>query len=137
MGDKPDLDPEINRDFFESNLLKVDPGMKCFERFFKLQRRKVVLCSSDAVSCNAIDLLKDTFTNLGPRLLSQQVEIHEDFISSCRDYFKEKCGGKVGVRSRMEVEALPLCQVCVLRPLRVRSGVPGGAQLHPALPTDD
>ena len=137
MGDKPDLDPEINRDFFESNLLKVDPGMKCFERFFKLQRRKVVLCSSDAVSCNAIDLLKDTFTNLGPRLLSQQVEIHEVFIGSCRDYIKEKCGGKVGDRSRMEVEALPLCQVCVLRPLRVRSGVPGGAQLHPALPTDD
>ena len=118
MGDKPDLDPEINRDFFESNLLKVDPGMKCFERFFKLQRRKVVLCSSDAVSCNAIDLFKDTFTNLGPRLLSQQVEIHEVFIGSCRDYIKEKGGGKVGVRSRMEMDALlRLCRVCALHPL--------------------
>ena len=73
----------------------------------------------------AIDLLKETFTNLGPRLLSQQVEINEDFIGSCRDYIKEKGGGKVGDRSRMEVEALRLCRVCVLRPLRVRSGVPG------------
>ena len=41
MGDEPDLDPEINRDFFESNLLQLDPGLlteagiKCFERFFK------------------------------------------------------------------------------------------------------
>jgi ubiquitin carboxyl-terminal hydrolase 9/24 len=41
MGDEPDLDPEINRDFFESNLLHLDPvllteaGIKCFERFFK------------------------------------------------------------------------------------------------------
>ena len=121
MGDKPDLDPEINRDFFESNLLKVDPGMKCFERFFKLQRRKVVLCSSDAVSCNAIDLLKDTFTNLGPRLLSQQVEIHEDFIGSCMDRLKASFDTVTvlqedkGDRGRMEVELLRLCRVlCVL-----------------------
>ena len=121
MGDKPDLDPEINRDFFESNLLKVDPGMKCFERFFKLQRRKVVLCSSDAVSSKAIDLLKETFTNLGPRLLSQQVEIHEDFIGSCMDRLKASFDTVTvlqedkGDRGRMEVELLRLCRVlCVL-----------------------
>lgn len=41
MGDEPDLDPDINKDFFESNVLQLDPslltenGMKCFERFFK------------------------------------------------------------------------------------------------------
>jgi ubiquitin carboxyl-terminal hydrolase 9/24 len=41
MGEEPDLDPEINKDFFESNLLQLDPGllteagMKCLERFFK------------------------------------------------------------------------------------------------------
>merc|ERR1719232_1189133 len=155
MGDEPDLDPEINKDFFESNLLKLDPallteaGMKCFERFFKavnckegkliLKRRatlmddleligldyiwKVVLCSSDAVSSKAIDLLKETFTNLGPRLLSQQVEIHEDFISSCMDRLKASFdtvsvlqagdgGNKAGQdKSRMEVEVLRLCRV--------------------------
>uniref|UniRef100_A0A8C4NAB1 UBP34/UBP24/USP9X/USP9Y-like ARM repeat region domain-containing protein n=1 Tax=Eptatretus burgeri TaxID=7764 RepID=A0A8C4NAB1_EPTBU len=41
MGDEPDLDPDINREFFESNVLHLDPGlltengMRCFERFFK------------------------------------------------------------------------------------------------------
>ena len=158
MGDEPDLDPEINRDFFESNLLKLDPallteaGMKCFERFFKavnckegkltMKRRatlmddleligldyiwKVVLCSSDTVSSKAIDLLKETFTNLGPRLLSQQVEIHEDFIGSCMDRLKASFdtvtvlqagdgGRKEGDKTKMEVEILRLCRVlCVL-----------------------
>ena len=120
MGDEPDLDPEINRDFFESNLLKLDPALlteaniRCFERFFKTvntkegklipKRRatliddlelvgldycwKVVLCSNQEVSNKAIDLLKETFTNLGPRLVAQQVEIHEDFIGSCIDRLK-------------------------------------------------
>ena len=45
---------------------------------------KVVLCSNQEVSNKAIDLLKETFTNLGPR----QVEIHEDFIGSCIDRLK-------------------------------------------------
>lgn len=41
MGDEPDLDPGINKDFFENNILQIDPtlltesGLKCFERFFK------------------------------------------------------------------------------------------------------
>jgi len=36
-----DLDPEINKDFFENNILQLDPslmtenGIKCFDRFFK------------------------------------------------------------------------------------------------------
>ena len=47
MGDEPDLDPEINKDFFESILLQLDPGllteagMKCLERFFKTVNIKV------------------------------------------------------------------------------------------------
>ena len=49
---------------------------------------KVVLCSNQEVSNKAIDLLKETFTNLGPRLVAQQVEIHEDFIGSCIDRLK-------------------------------------------------
>ena len=36
----------------------------------------------------AITLLKDIFTNLGPRLQQNQVEIHEDFIQSCVDRLK-------------------------------------------------
>ncbi|XP_058466292.1 probable ubiquitin carboxyl-terminal hydrolase FAF isoform X2 [Malaya genurostris] len=46
MGDEPDLDPGINKDFFENNVLKLDPilltesGIKCFERFFKAVNAK-------------------------------------------------------------------------------------------------
>lgn len=46
MGDEPDLDPGINKDFFENNLLQLDPhlltesGIKCFERFFKAVNSK-------------------------------------------------------------------------------------------------
>ncbi|XP_055701076.1 probable ubiquitin carboxyl-terminal hydrolase FAF isoform X2 [Phlebotomus papatasi] len=46
MGDEPDLDPGINKDFFEKNLLQLDPqlltesGIKCFERFFKAVNSK-------------------------------------------------------------------------------------------------
>ena len=44
MGEEPDLDPEINRDFFETNILQLDPslmtesGIRCFDRFFKVRR---------------------------------------------------------------------------------------------------
>lgn len=46
MGDEPDLDPGINKDFFENNLLQLDPilltesGIRCFERFFKAVNSK-------------------------------------------------------------------------------------------------
>ena len=46
MGENPDLDPGINRDFFENNLLKLDPillsenGIRCFERFFRAVNTK-------------------------------------------------------------------------------------------------
>uniref|UniRef100_T1IZS4 ubiquitinyl hydrolase 1 n=1 Tax=Strigamia maritima TaxID=126957 RepID=T1IZS4_STRMM len=120
MGDEPDLDPEINRDFFESNILQLDPclltenGMKCFDRFFKavnfkegklvLRRRtylmddlelvgldyiwKVVLCSGEEIATKAIELLKETYTNLGPHLQASQVDIHEDFVQLCMDRLK-------------------------------------------------
>ncbi|KAF7711316.1 hypothetical protein HF521_000327 [Silurus meridionalis] len=120
MGDEPDLDPDINRDFFENNVLQLDPslltenGMKCFERFFKAvncregklvaKRRaymmddleligldylwRVVIQGSDDIASRAIDLLKEIYTNLGPKLQVNQVEIHEDFIQSCFDRLK-------------------------------------------------
>ncbi|XP_043475108.1 probable ubiquitin carboxyl-terminal hydrolase FAF-X isoform X1 [Leptopilina heterotoma] len=46
MGDEPDLDPSINKEFFENNILQLDPilltesGIKCFERFFKAVNSK-------------------------------------------------------------------------------------------------
>ncbi|XP_067314752.1 ubiquitin carboxyl-terminal hydrolase 9X-like isoform X2 [Pseudorasbora parva] len=120
MGDEPDLDPDINKDFFESNVLQLDPtlltenGMKCFERFFKAvncregklvaKRRaymmddleligldylwRVVIQGSDDIATRAIDLLKEIYTNLGPKLQVNRVEIHEDFIQSCFERLK-------------------------------------------------
>ncbi|XP_061081564.1 probable ubiquitin carboxyl-terminal hydrolase FAF-X isoform X1 [Conger conger] len=120
MGDEPDLDPDINKDFFENNVLQLDPslltenGMKCFERFFKAvncregklvaKRRaymmddleligldylwRVVIQGSDDIASRAIDLLKEIYTNLGPKLQVNQVEIHEDFVQSCFDRLK-------------------------------------------------
>lgn len=70
MGDEPDLDPAINKDFFVNNLLLLDPalltesGIKCFERFFKAvnskegklkQKRRTVLM--DDVDLIGIDYL--------------------------------------------------------------------------------
>ncbi|XP_075145926.1 ubiquitin carboxyl-terminal hydrolase-like faf isoform X2 [Haematobia irritans] len=46
MGEEPDLDPGINKDFFINNILQLDPhlltesGIKCFERFFKAVNSK-------------------------------------------------------------------------------------------------
>lgn len=46
MGEEPDLDPGVNNDFFENNILQLDPtlltesGIKCFERFFKAVNTK-------------------------------------------------------------------------------------------------
>lgn len=46
MSDEPDLDPGINKEFFENNILQLDPqlltesGIKCFERFFKAVNSK-------------------------------------------------------------------------------------------------
>ncbi|XP_075395925.1 ubiquitin carboxyl-terminal hydrolase 9X-like isoform X2 [Tenrec ecaudatus] len=120
MGVEPDLDPDIIKDFFESNVLQLDPslltenGLKCFERFFKavncregklLEKRRVymmdnleligldylwriVIQSNDDIASRAIDLLKEIYTNLGPRLKVNQIVLHEDFIQSCFDRLK-------------------------------------------------
>lgn len=95
---------------FDPSLI-TESGMECFERFFKevnvkegkmiAKRRnfltedleligteylwRVILNASDDVSLRGIELLKETFTNLGPQLSSSRVAIHEDFITSCID----------------------------------------------------
>lgn len=49
---------------------------------------RVVIQSNDDIASRAIDLLKEIYTNLGPRLQVNQVVIHEDFIQSCFDRLK-------------------------------------------------
>ena len=44
--------------------------------------------SPEEVAEKAITLLKDIYTNLGPHLQSNQVEIHEDFLQYCTDRLK-------------------------------------------------
>ncbi len=49
---------------------------------------RVVLFSPEEVAEKAIYLLKDIYTNLGPRLQSNQVDIHMDFLQYCKDRLK-------------------------------------------------
>ena len=149
MGEEPDLDPEINRDFFENNILLLDPtlvtenGIRCFDRFFKAvnvkenklvtKRRahlmndteligleyiwRLVLCSNEDIANKAIELLKETFTNLGPHLSANPVDIHEDFIGSCMDRLKAPydtislLDRNKDSHSRFEQETTRLCRV--------------------------
>lgn len=46
------------------------------------------MLAPEDVAEKAIVLLKDTFTNLGPRLQQNQIEIHEDFIQTTMDRLK-------------------------------------------------
>lgn len=50
--------------------------------------QQVVLCGSEDIAGRAIELLKETFTNLGPRLQGNRVIIHDDFLSSCMSRLK-------------------------------------------------
>ncbi|XP_022644946.1 probable ubiquitin carboxyl-terminal hydrolase FAF-X isoform X2 [Varroa jacobsoni] len=127
MGDEPDLDPDINKQFFEENVLKFDPsqltesGIHCFHRFFKMVNVKegnlvtmksgmsaspngtnvvyvdnvelvgqdylwkVVLLAPDKVSARAAGILRDTTTNLGPKLHEARTALHEEFVTTCFD----------------------------------------------------
>ncbi|KAI2660738.1 putative ubiquitin carboxyl-terminal hydrolase FAF-X [Labeo rohita] len=88
MGDEPDLDPDINKDFFENNVLQLDPslltenGMKCFERFFK-----AVNCREGKLVAKRRAYMMDDLELIGLDYL-WRVEIHEDFIQSCFDRLK-------------------------------------------------
>nr|CAI5830126.1 unnamed protein product [Callosobruchus analis] len=113
MGEEPDLDPGINKDFFENNILQIDPilltesGIKFFkavnakEGKIKFKRRTlltedpdligldylwkvVTLCPND-IAARAIELLKEVSTNLGPRLQAARLDFHENFVTECYD----------------------------------------------------
>ncbi|CAG7834571.1 unnamed protein product [Allacma fusca] len=95
---------------FDATLL-TDSGMECFERFFKsvnVNNKKlfvkrdevlmddldligtdyiwrVILSGSEDMAHRAIGFLRQIFTALGPNLLPNQTDVHEDFLSSCMD----------------------------------------------------
>ncbi|KAJ8679779.1 hypothetical protein QAD02_015566 [Eretmocerus hayati] len=88
MGDEPDLDPAINKEFFVNNLLRLDPtlltesGIKCFERFFKAvnskegklkQKRRTVLM--DDVDLIGSDYLWRVVTNSPEEIANRAIEL--------------------------------------------------------------
>ncbi|XP_066599991.1 ubiquitin carboxyl-terminal hydrolase 9X [Prorops nasuta] len=88
MGDEPDLDPTINKDFFQNNILQLDPtlltesGIKCYERFFKavnskegklkLKRRTFLM---DDVDLIGTDYLWRVVTNSPEEIASRGIEL--------------------------------------------------------------
>jgi ubiquitin carboxyl-terminal hydrolase 9/24 len=91
MGDEPDLDPGINKDFFENNVLQLDPqlltesGIKCFERFFKAvntkeeklkaRHRGYVLDDEDLIGK---DYLWQVITNSGEEIAFKAIELMKE-----------------------------------------------------------
>ncbi|XP_068731970.1 ubiquitin carboxyl-terminal hydrolase 9X-like isoform X1 [Montipora capricornis] len=95
--------------------LLTENGIRCFERFFRgvnIKERKltakrrsylmedldligvdylwqVVLQGSDDIASRAIELLKETFTSLGPKLRENQVDIHDKFIMNCTNQIRQ------------------------------------------------
>ncbi|XP_046853983.1 probable ubiquitin carboxyl-terminal hydrolase FAF-X [Xenia sp. Carnegie-2017] len=87
----------------------TENGMECFERFFQKvnikegkfvsKRRMLVMDDLDLIGIDylweialrgserivgrAVNLLKQSYTNLGPRLRANQVDIHEKIIQKC------------------------------------------------------
>ncbi|XP_076659536.1 ubiquitin carboxyl-terminal hydrolase-like faf [Halictus rubicundus] len=88
MGDEPDLDPAINKDFFQNNILQLDPtlltesGIKCYERFFKavnskegklkLKRRTFFM---DDVDLIGTDYLWRVVTNSPEEIANRAIEL--------------------------------------------------------------
>lgn len=118
----------------------TESGIECFDKFFKAvnvnegklvaKRRsfltedleligteylwRVVLNGADDVASRAIELLKETYTNLGPRLASSQVEIHDDFIQQCLDRL-HAAFDTVSLLNRVDEEAKVRHEVCARR----------------------
>lgn len=120
MENESDLDPEIFLEFFEMNILKLEPalvdinGIECFENFFNAVNCKegklllhqnvylmedndliglnylwdLILCCNDEAATKAIEILKNLYTNLGPKFINSQVNLHHDLISICADRLK-------------------------------------------------
>ena len=65
MADEPDLDPDLNRVFFENQILKLDPvlltesGIECFDKFFKVVnvRENKLICHNNNFFTKNLDLI--------------------------------------------------------------------------------
>ncbi|KAL1497662.1 hypothetical protein ABEB36_008585 [Hypothenemus hampei] len=142
MGEEPDLDPGINKDFFENNILQIDPvlltesGIRCFERFFKAVNTKedligldylwkvVTLCPDD-IAARATELLREVSTNLGPKLVQNQLDFHLQYIGECYDRLRAHYDTVTILQksmatkeldtsqmpNRIEIEAVKMCRV--------------------------
>ncbi|CAB4035298.1 probable ubiquitin carboxyl-terminal hydrolase FAF-X, partial [Paramuricea clavata] len=92
----------------------TENGMECFERFFQKvnvkegkfvsKRRMLVMDDLDLIGIDylweialkgserivgrAVNLLKQSYTNLGPRLRANQVDIHEKIIQKCMHHLQ-------------------------------------------------
>ncbi|XP_014217217.1 probable ubiquitin carboxyl-terminal hydrolase FAF-X isoform X3 [Copidosoma floridanum] len=91
MGEEPDLDPSINKDFFVNNILLLDPtlltesGIRCFERFFKavnskenklkIKRRTVLLEDVDLIGA---DYLWRVVTNSPEEIANRGIELMKE-----------------------------------------------------------
>lgn len=59
------------------------------------------MSSTDEIAGKAIELLQETYTNLGPQLRANQAEIHEDFIQSCMDRLKASLDTIQGIHYKL------------------------------------
>ncbi|XP_013166422.1 PREDICTED: probable ubiquitin carboxyl-terminal hydrolase FAF-X, partial [Papilio xuthus] len=113
MGEEPDLDPNINLQFFRKNIMTLPPnvlthaGIKCFERFFKavnskegkikIKRRSFLIIDADLIGLDylwrVITECHDDISNRGIELLREvctyagpqlsPAHHHESFLTQC------------------------------------------------------
>lgn len=103
MGDEPDLDPGINRDFFENNIMQLDPqlltesGIKCFERFFKAVNSKenklkavhrgYILDDEDLIGK---DYLWRVITTAGEEIANRAIDLLKEVSTALSPRLQEK-----------------------------------------------
>ncbi|KAK3714003.1 hypothetical protein RRG08_009701 [Elysia crispata] len=94
MGEEPDLDPEITREFFEKKILQLNPdlltenGMNCFERFFKqvnLKENKLIAKRRGGYLMDDIELIGLDY--LWKVVLWSPEDVAEKAVSLLKDIF--------------------------------------------------
>ncbi|CRK87043.1 CLUMA_CG000836, isoform A [Clunio marinus] len=135
MGDEPDLDPGINKEFFEMNILRLDPqlltesGIKCFERFFKAvnskeeklkaKHRGYVIDDEDLIGK---DYLWQVITVSGEEIAYKAIELLKevstafgphsyDNISVMGKAMKESTKDHQELENRQMIEADKICRI--------------------------
>lgn len=94
MGDMADLDPEIQKSFFEQRVLQLDPpllsegGMRCFERFFKHVNQldsRLTVNDRRCLHINSFDLIGQEY--LWRVILSSNEDIANRAIELVREVY--------------------------------------------------